>query len=157
MARQRWRPQFDERFTFVAKRLLRFTECTYRVGDVIDKSHINPRRLRQLYEGRYIDVYDHNPVAALPSAPLSPEAPDDGGPVAPEPEVGEGINFQPETTEVDTQQATDDFDNGPLPDGWRDLGAVAIRHLAVEKTGVAVRTGSAAIALLEEYERGRAA
>lgn len=146
MARSIWRAKFDERYEFVARRPLRFTERTFLVGETVDKEIVNPRRLRQLYESRYIDIVrvpDDAPTlpsASAPEPPAADLAPPSTLPVAEAPAPAAVAAVAPDI----------------LPAGWRTLSALAMRSLAARTTGKSLLTRAEALAALEEYERGSA-
>lgn len=47
-----WRGHFDPNWTFVVSKMLTIGETTFQSGDEFDKSLVNTRRLRQMFESR---------------------------------------------------------------------------------------------------------
>jgi hypothetical protein len=151
--RRIWRNKFDERYEFVAVRQLRFTEQVVSAGEIVDKALTTPRRLRQLYDARWIDVATNPQVAACPSAPAPSDPVDESshslagseGPIvdAPEPIA------EPEPAAPSGYV--------PLPADWRERSAMDIRRMAEAVTGEKINSRATAIERLEEYDRARPA
>lgn len=149
--RQIWRRGFDERYDFVAVRELRFTDGTVRVGEVLDKAQTTPRRLRQLYDARWIDVAREvtGPGVTYPST-LAPEAAEAGPPSPPSQLPSDAAEAAPEAEPEPVEYV-------PLPAGWRDLSAMDIRRMAEALTGERITSKAVAVERLEEYDRARPA
>lgn len=72
MPRRFFREDFDRERSFVAKRSFVFAGQGYVPGQSIDKTQFTVRRLRQLYDQRYIDFGLDDVAPVLPVAPPAP-------------------------------------------------------------------------------------
>jgi hypothetical protein len=151
-----WRRGFDERYDFVALRLLRFTDDPVAPGEILDKSRVTPRKLRQLYDARYIGIAPDTDMAGYPSPVVSGAPVDAGTPPPPSPEPNLSMQSEPGTVTLEPPTLTAD-EYVPLPDDWRSLSAMDVRRLAEALTGEKINSRDVAVSKLEAYERARPA
>jgi hypothetical protein len=69
------RPTFDRERALIVNKPMKFNGKKFGMGDVFDPSLTTTRRLRQLYEGRWLKhgPYVPKPVEPTPTKPVMPE------------------------------------------------------------------------------------
>lgn len=126
--RASWRKTFDPSLDFVVRRRTTLGGRTLEPGEAVDKTAMNLRRLRQLYDQRVIIFAGDTPGAYIP--PVQAEASD-----APETEAV--ADEFPERTAV------------VIPEGWRDMHWQSQRSLALQVTDFALGNKADAVAAIE--------
>jgi hypothetical protein len=124
--RASWRKTFDPSLDFVVRRRVTLGGRIMEPGEAVDKTVMNLRRLRQLYDQRVIIFAGDKPGAYIPPATAEDE-----------PETEAVSDDYPERTAV------------LIPADWRDLHWQTMRGLAAQITDLTLSTKADAIAAIE--------
>jgi len=126
--RASWRKTFDPSLDFIVRRRTTLGGRTLEPGEAVDKTVMNLRRLRQLYDQRVIIFAGDTPGAYIP--PARSEAID-------EPETETVADEFPQRTAV------------VIPDDWRDLHWQSMRAVAAQVTDLTLSNKADAVAAIE--------
>ncbi len=69
------REKFDPDRDYLANKIFSVQKTDYVHGDLFNKSSVNVRRLRQMYEARFLTMAPPKPANATPLAPVKPTMP----------------------------------------------------------------------------------
>lgn len=156
MAREQWRGKFNPEAEFVVRRRMTVGGLTFLPGEPFDKTKVDARRLRVLFDHRSIIYPGTNPGAPQPASKKTKLKGGDAPPAEPEAEVqpeGEeepAAGAEDEPSEEEKRAAVLEVRRSvEIGEKWRELNWPQLLSLAASVSDSTVHNKAEAVAAVE--------